>query len=105
MQNWVEGLNVALDCVDAGEPADAERLCRQMLDEDGENQAVLLLLGLAIGAQGEFARAQPILVRVGHAEAAGNDRRHERSRGAGPVALPHAGRAAVSRMPAVCAGR
>ncbi|HTI80596.1 MAG TPA: tetratricopeptide repeat protein, partial [Acetobacteraceae bacterium] len=77
MQNWVEGLNVALDCVDAGKSAEAERLCQRMLDEDGENQAVLLLLGLAIGAQGEFARAQPILVRVGHAEAEGSDRRYD----------------------------
>jgi tetratricopeptide (TPR) repeat protein len=77
VRNWVEGLKAALHCVDAGRPAEAELLCQQMLDEDAENQAVLLLLGLAIGAQGEFARAQPILVRVGHAEGRGNDRRYD----------------------------
>ena len=77
MHKWVEGLTVALDCVDAGKPAEAERLCRQMLEEDADNQAVLLLLGLAIGAQDKFARARPILVRVAHAETQGNDHRYD----------------------------
>lgn len=77
MQDCVDGLNTALDRIAAGDPAQAETICRELLDSDPGNQAALLLLGLALGAQGDTDQAQSILVRVAHQRANGQDSRHE----------------------------
>lgn len=67
VQTLAESVTAALDAMAAGEPAHAEAICQPLLKVDADNQAVLLLLGLAIGAQGDFLRAQPILVGAAHA--------------------------------------
>jgi Flp pilus assembly protein TadD len=77
VQDGVDGLNAALDKIAAGDPARAEAICRGLLDNDPSDQAALLLLGLAHGAQGDTSQAQPILVRVAHQRANALDRRHE----------------------------
>jgi Flp pilus assembly protein TadD len=60
----VAGLPAALDRLEAGEPTRTEAICRELLNAEPGDQAVTLLLGLAIGAQGDFERAQPVLIRV-----------------------------------------
>ena len=77
MPDSVDRLDAALDRIAAGDPARAEALCRGLLDGDPSNQAALLLLGLALGAQGDIDHAQPLLVRVAHQQANGHDPRHE----------------------------
>ena len=61
------GLRAALDRMDEGQPAQAEALCRALLDADPGDDAALLLLGLAIGVQGDAERAAPLLKRVAYA--------------------------------------
>ena len=41
---WTDRLQTALDRIDAGDPAQAELICRQLLHNDNTNHAVLLLL-------------------------------------------------------------
>jgi Flp pilus assembly protein TadD len=53
----------ALTLLERGQSRQAERLCSELL-RNGEDIGSLLLLGLAIGAQGEAERAAPILNRV-----------------------------------------
>jgi tetratricopeptide (TPR) repeat protein len=77
VQDCVDGLNAALDRIAAGDPAQAEAICRGLLDADPGNQACLLLLGLALGAQGVTDQAQPLLLRVAHQRASGQDPRYE----------------------------
>ena len=77
MQDGSDGLIAALDRIAAGDPPHAEAICRGLLDSDPGDQAALLLLGLALGAQGDTDQAQPILVHVAHQRANGHDPRHE----------------------------
>lgn len=77
MQDYADGLNAALDRIATGDVAHAEALCRGLLDSDPGNQAALLLLGLALGAQGDIDHAQPLLVRVAHQRAKADDPRYE----------------------------
>jgi tetratricopeptide (TPR) repeat protein len=62
-------LHDALTLLEQGFPEQAERLCGELLC-GGEDIETLLMLGLAIGAQGEAARAAPILDRVATARRA-----------------------------------
>ncbi|HLY88476.1 MAG TPA: tetratricopeptide repeat protein [Acetobacteraceae bacterium] len=77
MTGWAYPLQEALDSIEAGEPARAEAICRSALEADRSNQALLLLCGLAVGAQGDLERAWPLLRGVAHAREHGSDPRHE----------------------------
>jgi Flp pilus assembly protein TadD len=70
-------LQAALDSIEAGDPARAEAICRSALEADRSDQALLLLCGLAVGAQGDLERAWPLLRGVAHAREHGSDPRHE----------------------------
>jgi thioredoxin-like negative regulator of GroEL len=73
----VAELSAALDRIDAGEPAAAEALCQDLLRADPGDEAALLLLGLAVGAQGDAARAHPLLIRAAHLHASGRNPCHD----------------------------
>jgi tetratricopeptide (TPR) repeat protein len=77
VSDHVAVLTAALDQMTAGNPAEAEALSGQLLARDPGDQAALLLLGLAIGAQDDAERARPLLVRVAHLRSYGRDPRFE----------------------------
>ena len=77
MTGWADALQAALDCIEAGDPMRAAGICRSALETDPGNQALLLLCGLAVGAQGDLDRAWPLLRGVAHARQHGSDPRHD----------------------------
>jgi tetratricopeptide (TPR) repeat protein len=74
---WSLALQAALDSIVAADPVRAEAICRSALEADRGDQVLLLLCGLAIGAQGDLERAWPLLRDVAHARQRGSDPRHE----------------------------
>jgi tetratricopeptide (TPR) repeat protein len=74
---WAYALQAALDSIEAADPVRAEGICRTALDADRGNEALLLMCGLAIGAQCDPERAWPLLRGVAHAREHGSDLRHE----------------------------
>jgi Flp pilus assembly protein TadD len=62
----LHGLRDALNLLEIAQPEQAVPICRRLISQNRADTEALLLLGLAVGMQGQTAAAAPLLNRVAH---------------------------------------